>query len=83
LRSALEARRRADAFRPRAGAAAWMLRRSASTRSPGSSSSALAAVIQPGETIYASGGPKFHVPEAVPTEDEASEYVGTLTVKGN
>lgn len=40
-----------------------------------------AVLIQPGETIHASDGRKLRVLEVVPTEDEASVYVGMLRVE--
>ena len=40
-----------------------------------------AVLIQSGETIHASDGSKLRVLEVTPTEDEASEYVGTLRVE--
>ena len=42
-----------------------------------------AVLIQPGETIHASGGRRFDALEAVATEDEAYEHVGLLTVEVN
>ena len=42
-----------------------------------------AVLIQPGETIHASDGGKLHVLKVVQTDDEADEYVATLTVEAN
>ena len=42
-----------------------------------------AVLIQPGETIHASDGRKLHVLKVGQTDDEANEYVATLTVEAN
>jgi hypothetical protein len=40
-----------------------------------------AALIQAGETIYASDGHKLRVVDVVPTEEDSAEYVGMLKVE--